>query len=131
MLGISEKIEFIVFKIRFCLFVFKISGLFPLIIDCLHKHHEILWRCDLRLNMKLTYIYFLQVYLFLKAELTEKERERERDIFHMLVQSPGDWLWARPKQGGRSFPQVSHVGRRAQSPSAFFYQAMSRETYKK
>lgn len=79
MLGISEKIEFIVFKIRFCLFVFKISGLFPLIIDCLHIHHEISWRCDLRLNMKLTYIYFLQVYLFLKAELTEKERERERE----------------------------------------------------
>lgn len=67
------------------------------------------------------HLFFTGLFIFEGRVNRKREGERERDIFHMLVQSPGDWLWARPKQGGRSFPQVSHVDRRAQSPSAFFF----------
>ncbi|XP_069912924.1 MARVEL domain-containing protein 2 isoform X2 [Oryctolagus cuniculus] len=48
-----------------------------------------------------------------KMSYREKRRNRERDIFHLLIHSPNGqhgWVWARPKPGARSYFCVSHVG---------------------
>lgn len=93
------------------------------VLQCFYKHSLIQIRVTKVLpfahiwTTNFVSLFVLNIYLFVERqsqrERLERDGDRERAKFHLLVQSPkadNGWGWARQKPGATSSFQVSHRG---------------------